>query len=143
MTLVLFLHLACAFLWLGCVLVEGVFERVGDGSDATRLFISRAHWRIDRIVEIPAFSGVLATGAFMIAGVELSPLLLLKIAAGSLAIGFNIYCVVLVRSRLRAAEAGDFARWAVIDHSQHRHGAAVLAAMVVALAIGGYLFVAG
>ena len=79
----------------------------------------------------------------MAGGVEFSPLLLLKIAAGLLAIGFNIYCVYLVRERLKAGEAGDFVRWVALDHSQHRHGAVVFVALLAALGIGGYLFVVG
>lgn len=139
----LFLHLVFVAAWLGCVLVEGVFEHAAEPSASARRLISRAHWRTDQTVEIPAFLGALASGAVLAAIVPMTPLLATKIAFGVVAVVVNAYCVVIVRRRLKAAEAGDDAAWAAVDARQHRWGAVVFAAMLIALAIGGYLFAAG
>jgi hypothetical protein len=139
----IFLHIVCASAWLGCVLVEAIFERSIDGSAPSRTLISRAHWRIDLAVEIPAFAGVVATGALLLVGTPVTSLVAVKIALGVLAVAVNIYCVWLVRRRLAAARACDWTRWEAIDHRQHQFGAIVLVAMLGALAIGDYLFSGG
>jgi uncharacterized membrane protein YdfJ with MMPL/SSD domain len=125
------------------VLVEGVFEHGGEAGAEARRLVSRAHWRSDRAVEIPAFVGVLVTGAIMAGSVPMTPLLATKIGFGLAAILVNVYCVLLVFRRLKAAEAGDDAAWAAIDARQHRFGAVVFATMLITLAIGGYLFANG
>ena len=143
MTAVLFLHMLCAFVWLGCVLTETVMERAGDVSTVVRRLVSRAHWRIDLLVELPAFLGVLLTGGYMVQFISMTPLLMLKIAAGLIAVGVNVYCVLLVGRRHAAAVGGNFGLWEAIDRRQHRYGAVVLVAMLFALAIGGHLLIAG
>ena len=143
MNVVLFLHVLFACVWVGCVLTQGVLERAGDGSDAIRLFISRAHWRIDQFVEIPAFVIVLLTGAHMWTAVNPNTLIAAMVLVGLVAIVINVYCVHLARMRLKAAEAGDFRRWVEIDGQLHVYGAVLLVAQVAALAIGGNIFVGG
>jgi hypothetical protein len=137
---ILFLHIVFVATWLGCVLVEGVFEHAAEPSAQARRLISRAHWQIGQAVEIPAFFGALVTGAVMAATIPMTPPLETKIAFGLAAVVVNAYCVVIVRRRLKAAEAGDDAAWAAIDARQHQWGVVVFAAMLIALAIGGYLF---
>jgi len=140
MKALLFLHLVLLSAWLGCILVEAIYEHSIEKSDGMRVFVSRLHWTTDRFIEIPAFAGVLLTGAAMAARVPMTPLLSLKILFGLIAIIFNTICVILVVKRLRYAEAGDFDAWEAIDHKQHIYGAVVLISLLLALAIGGYLF---
>jgi uncharacterized membrane protein len=140
---ILFFHIVFVAAWLGCVLVEGVFEHAAEQGAQARRLISRAHWQIDQAVEIPAFLGALVTGAIMTATVPMTPPLETKIAFGLVAVIANAYCVVIIRHRLKAAEAGDDAAWAAIDARQHQGGVVVFAAMLIALAIGGYLFADG
>jgi hypothetical protein len=143
MNAVLFLHILAAFVWLGCVLAESVIERAGDGSEIIRRFVSQAHWRIDLIVEIPAFVIVLLTGAHLAFAFPFTPAIAGMTIAGLVAVGLNLHCVGLVRRRLKAAEAGDYARWLELDHRQHLYGAIVLIAILVALAFGASLFLGG
>lgn len=140
MKIVLFIHLVCVAAWLGCVLVEAIYEHAIDKSTQMRVFISRLHWSTDKFVEIPAFVGVLLTGGFMLGHTAMTPLLLTKIAFGLAAIAFNTLCVGLAFRRLNFARVGDFTSWEAVDCQQHKFGAAVLVALLVALAIGGYLF---
>jgi hypothetical protein len=138
--LILFVHLICAVAWLGCVLVEAILEHSIDSSPDMRIFISKVHWSIDKFIEIPAFVGVLITGGLMLLQTTVSPLLWTKIAFGLVAIVFNAICVGLVVKRLDFAKKGDFLGWETVDHKQHKFGAVVLIALLIALAIGGYLF---
>ncbi|WKB55879.1 hypothetical protein [Eleftheria terrae] len=143
MRLALFVHLISVALWIGCVIVEGIYEHSIDKSPAMRSFISRLHWNTDKFVEIPAFLVVLLSGAYLLQGRTLGGLLAAKVAFGALAIFLNAVCVWLVIRRLRHAEAGDFAGWERVDHLQHKLGGLVALAMLAALGIGGYLFVVG
>jgi ABC-type enterobactin transport system permease subunit len=79
----------------------------------------------------------------MTASVPMTSLLATKIGFGLVAVLVNAYCVLLVFRRLNTAEAGDDAAWAAIDARQHRFGAVVFAAMLIALALGGALFANG
>lgn len=136
-TALLSAHLLMVGLWLGCVLTEALFERalLGRGREA-ELWLARLHWRVDLCIEIPAFCGVLLTGALMLAQAQPGLLLTLKIACGLLAIAANAFCVWLVWRRLAHAEAGDAAAFAKVDHLQHQVGAVVLLAMLGALGLG-------
>ena len=107
MSQTLLLHLVFAGAWLGCILVEALFEHGSGGGSDMRLFISKLHWRVDLFIEIPAFAGVLLTGGFLIAEASMTSLLWTKAAFGMIAILFNIACVWLVRVRLAHALSGD------------------------------------
>ncbi|MDO8988763.1 MAG: hypothetical protein Q7U91_03935 [Sideroxyarcus sp.] len=135
------LHLAFAGIWLGCVITEALFERalLGKGR-AQELILVTLHKRVDLFVEIPAFLGVLVTGAFMLAGAGANPLLAAKIVFGLLAIAVNVYCVWLVFRRATAAQADRWEEFARLDHLQHKFGAVVLLAIVAALGLGVYRF---
>lgn len=145
MRILLFLHLVLLSAWLGCILVEAIYEHSIEKTDGMRIFVSRLHWTTDKFIEIPAFVGVLLTGAVMATQVAMTPLLALKILFGLIAIIFNAICVVLVMKRLRYANAADFDAWAweAIDHRQHVYGAVVLIGLLLALGIGGYLYIMG
>jgi hypothetical protein len=135
-----FPQIVFAAIWLGCVLVEAVFERAFDTSPTSRALLSRAHWRIDLTLKLPALSSVFVTGAALAAGAPPTRLRLVKIGFGALAIVSNLYCVWRVRIRLAAAQAADRRRWETIDHRQRRYGAVVL---LVALCLGEYPFSGG
>jgi len=131
------LHLLFAGLWLGCVLTEALFERaLLAGGERNMLMLAQLHKRVDLLVEVPAFLGVLVTGAVMAVGRELPGVLQTKIAIGLLAIVANLWCVVLVFRRLTAAGGGDAAEFSRIDRRQHQWGAVVLLALLVAAALG-------
>lgn len=135
------IHLAFVGIWLGCVLTEALFERalLGQGR-AQELILVRLHKRVDLIVEIPAFLAVLITGAIMLATTSPGPMLHAKIGFGLIAIAANAYCVWLVFRRAQAAALGDWEGFSRLDHLQHKFGAVVLVAILIALGIGIYLF---
>lgn len=130
-------HLAFAGIWLGCVLTEALFERalLGKGRQQ-ELLLADLHKRVDLFIEIPAFVIVLITGLAMLVGTAGGGLLHAKIAAGLVAVAANVYCVWLVFRRSAAAHRGEWESFASIDHKQHLYGAVVLAAIVLALAMG-------
>ncbi len=138
MSLMLVLHLTFAGARLGCILVEVAFEHGSAGGGDMRLYISKLHWSVDKLIEIPAFAGVAATGGILLAGAAMTPLLWAKTAFGAIAILFNIACVWLVRARLGHALSGDAQAWERADYWQHKLGAVVLIAMLLALGIGAY-----
>jgi putative copper export protein len=138
--LLLFLHLMFVATWLGCVLTEALFEHSIEPDWEMRSFIARLHWSIDKYVEIPSFIGVLITGVALLFTTAVTPLLIVKIAFGLLAIVSNALCVLLVAKRLAAVRANDVRRYEQLDHWQHKWGALVLLGIVVAMAVGGYLF---
>lgn len=140
-SLLLFLHLLFVGIWLGCVLTEALFERalLGKGREFELVLVA-LHKKVDLVVEIPAFVGVLLTGGWMLSMTPPSPLLHAKIGFGLLAIVANTYCVWLVFARARAAQAGQWERFAALDHRQHMFGAVVLLGLLGAASVGGYLF---
>lgn len=121
------LHAVLAGAWIGCVLVEALVERalLGQGRDKD-LLLARLHWKIDKAVELPLLGGVIATGAKLLPGVPMDGLFKAKLACAALAIFANLYCAVLVRLRLRMAEAGAWELFAMVDRRQHQVGALVL-----------------
>jgi hypothetical protein len=139
-TMLLPLHIVAVGVWLGCVLTEALFERalLGKGREQ-ELLLAGLHWRVDLIVEIPAFVVALLTGALMLQSATPSALLHAKIGFGLLAAAANVYCVWLVFRRLAHARAGRWAAFDRVDHLQHKFGAVVLVGIVVALSIGVYL----
>jgi hypothetical protein len=109
------LHLIVLCLWLGVVLSEGVLE-LSARDDAGRLHVARAHYRIDLWLELPLLGLVLASGALLVLSLwPLSALHWVKIAAGLVAVGVNLYCAAIVIRRFRrlddaAALAADSRR---------------------------------
>lgn len=134
-------HLAFAGIWLGCVLTETLFERalLGKGREQEMILVD-LHKRVDLIVEIPAFTVVLLTGIMLLPDAGKNGLLLLKIILGVIAIITNIYCVLLVFRRARAAHAGQWGEFTHLDHRQHIYGAIVLLTVIASLAIGSYTY---
>ncbi len=139
---VLFVHLLFVGVWLGCVLTEALFERalLGQGR-AQELILVRLHKRVDVWIEIPAFMGVLISGGLLLSQATWSSTLQVKIIFGLVAIAANIYCVGLVFRRTKTAESGDWARFEALDHLQHKWGAVVLVAILLALGLGVSLLI--
>ncbi len=131
------LHLLAVGLWLGCVLTEVAFERalLGKGR-AQEALLADLHRRVDVFIEVPAFVLVLGTGIFMWPNTPGGVMLHAKIGFGLLAIAANVYCVWLVLRRAKAAHDGRWDDFAWIDRQQHRYGAVVLVAMLVAIVLG-------
>ncbi len=131
------LHLLAVGAWIGTVLVEALFERalLGQGRDK-ELALARLHWQVDKLVELPLLIVVLASGAKLLGQVPLDPLLRAKLACAALAIFANLYCIWLVRLRLKVAEAGAWDLFAMIDKRQHQIGALVLIGLLGAAGLG-------
>lgn len=136
------IHLVLVGIWLGCVLTEALFERalLGQGR-AQELILVGLHKRVDLWIEVPAFLGVMVTGGLLLTHASFSAVLLTKVASGLLAIAANVYCVGLVVRRAHAARSGDWTKFEALDQLQHKWGAVVLVAMLVALGLGVGLLV--
>jgi len=136
-----FLHIGFAFLWLGCVLTEALFERAMLAGDrASHKALANLHARVDLVVEIPAMLVVLVTGAllWMRAG-DYGVAELVMIGAGAVALLANGYCVWLVFKRRSAAHAEEWDAFDRLDHLQHRVGAIVLLGLLVAIVAGALI----
>lgn len=131
------LHALLAGAWIGCVLVEALFERalLGQGRDK-ELILARLHWKVDLWVEGPLLLAVMLTGGMMVHLYPIDGLLMAKLACAAVAILANIWCIWLVRVRLAHAEAGDWAAFERFDHSQHKWGALVLLGLLGAAVLG-------
>jgi hypothetical protein len=78
------------------VLAEAAVELV-PMDDAERDHAARVHFWIDVLIELPLIAAVLTTGAVLMSlSWPPSPLLVLKVAAGLVALGLNIFCAVMV-----------------------------------------------
>ena len=134
---ILVAHLVFVGVWLGCVFTEALFERalLGTGREHERI-LARLHKRVDVWIEIPAFSGVLVTGGFLLTHAAGSPTLQAKVVFALIAVMANVYCVSLVFRRAKAADAEDWPQFEALDQVQHKWGAVVLVGMLVALGLG-------
>jgi len=133
-----FLHLGFAFLWLGCVLTEALFERalLSGNRDAHKM-LADLHVRVDLIVEIPAMIVVLGTGGLLWLGASsLRATSIVMLVAGATALIANAYCVLLVFQRREAARSEAWDRFERLDHQQHKVGAVVLLGLIVAIVSG-------
>lgn len=139
---VLLVHLLFVGVWLGCVLTEALFERalLGQGRAQERILVG-LHKRVDVWIEIPAFVGVLISGGFLLSQSAWSSTLQIKIMLGLVAIAANIYCVRLVFRRAKAVDSDDWAQFEALDQLQHKWGAVVLVAILLALGLGASLLI--
>lgn len=131
------LHAILAGAWIGTVLVEALFERalLGQGRDK-ELILARLHWKVDKLVELPLLIAVVFSGTKLLCGVSLDGLLKAKLACAALAIFANLYCIWLVKLRLKVAEAGAWELFAIVDKRQHQVGALVLIGLLGAAGLG-------
>lgn len=135
--MLLTLHLLAAGAWIGTVLVEALFERalLGRGREQ-ELILARLHWNVDKLVELPLLIVTLASGIKLLNEVPLDTMLRAKLACAALAIFANLYCIWLVRLRLKVAEAGAWELFAIIDKRQHQVGALVMLGLLGAAGLG-------
>ena len=135
--MILAVHLVLVGAWLGAVLVAALAERalLGQGREQD-LLLARLRWKIDRLVALPLLLAVIATGARLLPAAPGDPWFKAKLACGALAIFANLYCIWLVRLRLRMAEAGAWDLFAIIARRQHQVGAVVLIALLAAMGLG-------
>lgn len=131
------LHILFAGAWIGTVLVEAAFERtlLGQGREQ-QLILARLHWKVDKLIELPLLIAAAVSGAKLVRGMPLDDLLRAKLACAALAVFANLYCIWLVRLRLRVAEAGAWELFAMIDKRQHQIGALVLLGLLGAAGLG-------
>jgi hypothetical protein len=94
-------HLFVLGLWGGLVAGEFVLE-LTPKTDDERTLAARVHYWMDLVLELPLLSAVVLTGVVL--AVRASPLTSLhwlKIGAGLVAVGVNLWCVVHVVLRHR------------------------------------------
>lgn len=131
------LHILFAGAWIGTVLVEAAFERTLLGREREQqLILARLHWKVDKLIELPLLIAAAVSGAKLVRGMPLDDLLRAKLACAALAVFANLYCIWLVRLRLRVAEAGAWELFAMIDKRQHQIGALVLLGLLGAAGLG-------
>jgi len=131
------LHAILVGAWIGTVLVEALFERalLGQGREQ-ELILARLHWKVDKLVELPLLIAVTVSGIKLLQGEQLDGLLKAKLACALLAVFANLYCIWLVKLRLKVAEAGAWELFAMIDKRQHQIGALVLLGLLGAAGLG-------
>lgn len=92
-------HLLALAAWGALVVVEG-FVELGARDDAALRRAARTHYLLDVWIELPLLAAVLATGvALAIRVPSWTALHSVKVAAGLVAIGANLYCVAIVLRR--------------------------------------------
>lgn len=125
--------------WIGTLLIEALFERalLGQGRD-NELLLARLGWKFAKLAELPLLIAVVASGVKLLQGVPLDGLLRAKLACALLAVFANLYCIWLVKLRLRMAEAGAWDLFAMIDRRQHVVGGIVLAGLLGAAGLSLY-----
>jgi hypothetical protein len=117
-------HLAALASWGGLVAAEGVVE-LAPRTDDERRYAAKLHYWMDLVIELPLLGAVLLTGATLAARAwPLSLVGWVKIGAGLVAIGANLWCVTHVVARHRQGRDAE---------PLHRHGRAVRIAASVGL----------
>ena len=98
------IHAAAVCAWFGVIGAEVILELHGRDPAARRV-VAAVHQWIDLLLEGPLVLLVLATGAVLVARAwPLSPLLIVKVIAGLVAIIANMICIPLVRMRAAATD---------------------------------------
>jgi len=103
------LHVVTASAWMGLIAAEVVVELLAKDR-STRRFVAEAHRRIDLYFEGPLIAAVLATGSVLLYRLwpSATPLLLIKVAAGLIAVVSNAVCIRWVVRRARAEDDDEF-----------------------------------
>jgi hypothetical protein len=105
-------HLIAVASWGGLVLAETVLE-LGARTEDERRHVARTHFWIDMTVELPLLAAVLATGAMLVSRAwPLTPILMVKVVCGLVAVAANLACVAAVIARHRRRDdAKEVRRW--------------------------------
>ena len=131
--MLLTLHLLALGIWIGVVGAEFVIEFDGMKSDEAAMRAAKMHYLTDIWVEAPAFTVVLVTGVLMLGEQHLTGLFLYKVILGTLAVVFNIVCVVAVFRRRKYAELGD------VESMHAANGLMKVGAWVIPTFLGAFL----
>lgn len=115
MSIYALMHICAISFWFGVVGAEFVIERSRADSREHGFAVARNHFWIDVLLEGPVAVVVLISGCVLLLNAPLTPLLGVKILAGSTAVIVNILCLAPVILRKRAADRGELG--AVIKHS--------------------------
>jgi len=89
------------------VAVETLLERSPRKLPAMKTLVPQLHYWIDLYIEIPILIGILLSGLMMLQEQHFEVLFVVKILAGLLAIGVNLWCVIPVVKRKKAADSND------------------------------------
>lgn len=130
------LHACAVSFWFGVVGVEFVIERSRAKSRVHGYAVAKNHFWIDVLLEIPVALIVLTTGLILLKDAALTPLLMAKIAAGLLAVGVNLLCLIPVILRHHAADAEQLPEVVLYSRMIDQITAVGLPAGVLALFIG-------
>lgn len=96
------IHLIMLALWGGVVATEAVIEILPFRCRELHPAAIRFHFWIDLLVELPLVLAVIATGAALAFAIDpLTPLHLVKITLGGLAVAINLFCILVVVKRGR------------------------------------------
>jgi uncharacterized membrane protein len=100
---ILQIHIVAASAWIGLIAAEVVIELLAHDT-TTRRFVAQAHKRIDLFFEGPLVAIVLLTGSVLLYRLwpSATPLLLLKVVIGLIAVVSNVVCIHWVLGRARA-----------------------------------------
>lgn len=132
------LHAGLALLWVAA-LALGLWQDRGLAAalGPARLHGAQRRWRLAAWLEAPACLGVLLSGARLLSEPHAGgTAFVVMVAAGLMAVFFNLFALWLVHKRLAAARLGHDASFARLHGLQQRLGALVLAGAVAALAGG-------
>ncbi len=130
-------HLILICLWGGLILAEGVIEVAARDESSLRA-AARFHYFIDLCAEIPLVLGVLFTGALLAWRAQpLTSLHWIKILAGLMAIGVNLYCGTLVIKRYAHLQDGAQLR---LYHARILRTTVGIPFAIVAAALGLFFF---
>ncbi len=137
MSIVVIIHICAIAFWFGVVGAETVIERSRTETKEHGFSVARNHYYIDMFLEIPAALVVMTTGLILLSTAHLeSPLFMVKIAAGMFAVCINLFCVIPVTKRKKAADQKELSGVIANSRTIDKVSAYGIPAAVIALAIG-------
>jgi hypothetical protein len=131
-------HYALACLWLGGMVTSVVVDRtLASTGEDFRVRLSELHWRVAAYVELPAFLGVLVTGAISLGHPHAwSRGFQVMVTSGLLTLFLGVFKTWLVRKRLAAARGGRWVALEKLSYFQGKLGALVLLGVLTAIVAG-------
>jgi hypothetical protein len=97
------LHMFAIALWTGVLAAEGVLEFLPLKRPELHAAAAAFHYSIDLLIELPLLIVIALTGVLLLRGTSFDARLIVKVAAGALAVLVNLICVVVVVIRHRGA----------------------------------------
>jgi putative copper export protein len=137
MSTIVIIHICAVAFWFGVVGAETVIEKSRSENKEHGFSVARNHFYIDIFLEIPAALTVMVTGVILLSESNLSsPMFLVKVIAGMFAVGINLFCLVPVFRRKKAADSKDLDAVKVNSSMIDKISVCGIPAGVIALAIG-------